>query len=238
MITDEKMIQNAGENSSKKSKQIWGVLGVAMISQVLFWGFGSPAAFLSESQNGVFFACQSVLISFATLFAIPWLAIVFLGLELPDSAGIEIGKWRFGILILGVALPFVAIGMFPGCNDAEIKDAYPWPGHWLAESWLNMAVWFFIYLFYYIAFEFFYRGFLLNALRPHIGLVAAILIQAIMSVLVHVGKPTAELIASIPAAFLFAWIALATRSIVYAIGLHWAIGILNDLYAMLHKDWI
>ena len=156
----------------------------------------------------------------------------------PAELGLQIGKWKLGLVFVAIGIPVAGALLFGGCNDSEILAAYPWAGHWLATSTINMSIWFSIYGLYYLAFEFFYRGFLLRGLEPEIGLPAAMWIQVIMSVMIHFGKPSPELIASVPAAFLFGWVALKTRSILYVVGIHWAIGIFNDLFAMHYKGWL
>jgi membrane protease YdiL (CAAX protease family) len=57
-------------------------------------------------------------------------------------------------------------------------------------------------------------------------------VQAVLCFLIHLGKPNAELIASLPASVLFGWIAWRSRSIWYGLVIHFAVGIVNDLGAM------
>jgi membrane protease YdiL (CAAX protease family) len=91
-----------------------------------------------------------------------------------------------------------------------------------------------LYLLYYTGFEFHYRGFLLLGLREHLGAAPANLLQAGLATLVHLGKPHVELVAVIPASLLFGWIALRTRSIWYAVAIHWVVGVALD-YCLLAR---
>ena len=50
-----------------------------------------------------------------------------------------------------------------------------------------------------------------------------------MATLVHLGKPLAEVMAAAPASILFAVIAVRSRSILYSLLLHLAIGLALDL---------
>ena len=85
-------------------------------------------------------------------------------------------------------------------------------------------------LLYYIAWEFFFRGFILFGLKTKFGAINAILIQTISSCLVHIGKPEGEIIGSIIVGVIFGVIVLRTRSIWYVVLLHAAIGVLTDLF--------
>jgi membrane protease YdiL (CAAX protease family) len=87
-------------------------------------------------------------------------------------------------------------------------------------------------LFYYIAWEFFFRGFLLFPLAKRFGGMNAVLIQTISSCLVHIGKPEAEIFGSIFAGIIFGVLALRTRSFWYGFALHAGIGVLTDLFIL------
>lgn len=213
------------------------IFAIALVAQVSFWYFASPGPFLRTGNLDIESACQSATIAFSCLFLFPVLAAKLSGIACVSSE-LGLGQWRNGLLILGIGVPIVCIGLFLGSGDPEIQAAYPWPGQWLASSIGNMLIWFAVYSLYYFAFEFFYRSFLLCRLEKELGLAAAMWIQVLLSVAVHFGKPTPELLASIPAGFAFGFIAWHTKSIWYVFVLHWAIGILNDVYAMYHHEWL
>ena len=224
-------------SSDPDAKHLHAIMGVALISQVCFWLFGSPGTAFHGLQFGFPVALHSVLATFVCVFVFPLITCKVVGIKL-TGLGLQLGHWKFGLIATLVAIPLAAASLYGGCNHPEILEHYPRPGIWLSESVQNMLLWFAIYGLYYFAYEFFYRGFVMRGLENEIGLTAAIWIQAIMSAMVHFGKPTPELLAAIPAGFLFAWLALKTRSILYVFLVHWAIGILNDLFTMHYKDWI
>ena len=95
------------------------------------------------------------------------------------------------------------------------KTTYPWAGEWPGRSALHFAAWGALYALYYAAFEFFYRGFMVGVLRDRWGLEAAVWTQALLSTLIHLGKPLAETLAAFPAGFLFAFLAIRTRSLLW-----------------------
>lgn len=222
--------------SAKRSK-LNSIFGIALIAQVACWTLATPGPFLRTGELSISAASYSAVIAFVCLFVFPLAATWIAGIK-PASMGMETGNWKVGSLIVVAAVPVSTLAIFLGGSDPEILNAYPWPGKWLATSVTNMAIWFCIYSLYYIAFEFFYRGFLLRTIESELGLVAAMWIQVLMSVSIHFGKPTPELLASIPAGFIFGFIAWKTKSIWYVFLVHWIIGILNDIFAMRGHGWL
>ncbi len=221
----------------ESSSQLHAIFGIALIAQVACWHFATPGPFLRTKEQSIEAASQSAVVAFVCLFMFPFAASLAFGIK-PAIAGLRLGNWRLGLAVVGIGVPIVGTGMFLGSGDPAMLVGYPWPGKWLSLSLANMLIWFSIYSLYYFAFEFFYRAFLLRGLEPKLGLASAIWIQVLMSVAIHFGKPTPELLASIPAGFILGWIAWYTRSVWYVFLLHWAIGILNDLLAIHQHGWI
>ena len=69
---------------------------------------------------------------------------------------------------------------------------------------------------------------MLRVLADHWGLEAAVWTQALLSTLIHLGKPPAETLAAFPAGFLFALLAVRTQSLLWPILLHLIIGLVTD----------
>ncbi len=133
-------------------------------------------------------------------------------------------KWLITIPLLVVPLIFLSSKM------PDVRMEYP-----LAKSLLADQSHLFIYellyvLLYYVAWEFFFRGFLLFGLKERFGDFNAILIQTVSSCLVHIDKPEGEIIGSIFIGILFGLIALRSRSIWYVFLIHVSIGVLTDLF--------
>jgi membrane protease YdiL (CAAX protease family) len=87
-------------------------------------------------------------------------------------------------------------------------------------------------LLFYVAWEAFFRGYLLFTLEAEYGAAAAILIQTMASCLVHIGHPESEILGAIPAGIVFGMIALRTRSIWPTFLLHATLGVLTDLFVL------
>jgi membrane protease YdiL (CAAX protease family) len=67
-------------------------------------------------------------------------------------------------------------------------------------------------------------------LEARLGAGAANVLQAGIGTMAHLGKPPVELLAAFPASLLFGLIALRTRSIWYALAIHWAVGLALDWF--------
>jgi membrane protease YdiL (CAAX protease family) len=77
--------------------------------------------------------------------------------------------------------------------------------------------------FYMFGWEWYHRGFLLTGLRRILPLWGAVLTQAILFTVLHLGKPWAEVASSFPGAILMALVALRYRSFLPCFLLHWLV---------------
>ncbi len=95
-------------------------------------------------------------------------------------------------------------------------------------SWV--ALWALTYLPLYIGWEFFFRGFLQFGLKKHYGVAIAILVPAILTVLMHIGKPEGESWGALVGGIYLGLLALRTRSMVYPLLFPWYSGMLNTIF--------
>ncbi len=93
------------------------------------------------------------------------------------------------------------------------------------------------YLLYFVAWEFLFRGWMLNGLLPHLGRGGAILAQTVPFALMHLGKPEAEALGSLVAGVALGVLALRTRSFWYGAVLHAAIAVVMDVLAARPYLW-
>jgi membrane protease YdiL (CAAX protease family) len=147
--------------------------------------------------------------------------------------GFGLGNAAFGFKLLLIAVPLLVVPLaFFASGMPDVKNEYPLSKALFAHHnlifWYEMAY----IVIYYIAWEFFFRGFLLFPLAERFGGINAVLIQTISSCLVHIGKPEAEIMGSIMAGIIFGVIALRTRSFWYGFVLHAGIGVLTDLFVL------
>ncbi|MFC2162466.1 type II CAAX prenyl endopeptidase Rce1 family protein [Candidatus Altiarchaeota archaeon] len=132
---------------------------------------------------------------------------------------IGLGDYRNGIkysvILLVLALPF----MYYGTRLASFREYYPL---WDAErdsvgAFLFYEVIVMGALMFYT--EFFYRGFLLKSLTGHTRY--GNLIQSVIYMYVHLGKPGLEVWWSLPAGYVFGKVDLKCDSILPSFLMHW-----------------
>jgi membrane protease YdiL (CAAX protease family) len=165
------------------------------------------------------------------LAAIPALsARLFLGEGL-RAQGVGLGDWRFGLKAVGVGIVVLTPILYFGSFDLEIQREYPLTR--LAGCATDLFIlWELSYLGYYIAWEYFFRGFNLFLLEKHWGAAPAILYQTVPSTLLHIGKPESETMAAIAGGILFGALAIRTRSMLYPLLLHWYVGACTDFFSL------
>lgn len=96
------------------------------------------------------------------------------------------------------------------------------------ERWDVFIVYELFYGLYFLAWEFFFRGWMLSGLVGSFG-AAATWIQAVPFALMHAGKPMPEALGSLPAGLFLGWIAWRSRSFLYGWIAHWGVAALLDL---------
>lgn len=244
------------EKSLVADRRFWLIV---LFVQITFYVFAMPVPQLLGYQSMI----AGIVVSFVSCLAlvgIPWLAFRFLVstdndskfLLPPESLGLTLGDRQFGWTVTMVAVPAMAIGTFVGGEDAQIQSFYPIVGAQVGQSFLAMLAWLPFMALYYVAFEVFYRGILMNPVyhsRPSAKQTGMpdrlamrwILIQTAFCCLVHIGKPNIELLACLPASIFFGWLAWRSRSIWYGVLIHFAVGIANDIGALWHSgnlNWL
>jgi len=165
---------------------------------------------------------------------VPAAIVVVIFKEPLRDYGLAIGNWRSGLPVtLFLIIVIAGIMLYPSSQLVEFRNVYPF------DKTAGDSVFTFIRfelmrgLFFYTAWEFFFRGFMLFGLRKFVGDWIAICIQTIPSCLWHIGLPTGEIFASIIAGILFGIIAIRTRSILWVFILHYLIGVFLDLFIVI-----
>jgi uncharacterized protein len=153
--------------------------------------------------------------------------------------GLGLGDWRAGLsgvgLLLGVMIPatFLAshLGAFAAQYPLAGQAAFKLKGAAGADlvDLRLFALYEASYFAYFVAWEFLFRGWLLNALLPRFGRGGAVLIQTVPFVLMHFGKPELEVLGSIPAGVALGVLALRTRSFWYGALLHGVVAVWMDV---------
>ena len=84
------------------------------------------------------------------------------------------------------------------------------------------------YALYFVAWEFFFRGYMLFGLKRVMG-PWAIFVQMLPFAVLHFGKPTLEAMSSVFGGIALGWLAYRTRSFWYGVMLHAAVAVTLDI---------
>ncbi|HLG33475.1 MAG TPA: CPBP family intramembrane glutamic endopeptidase [Bacteroidia bacterium] len=225
-------------NYNPADRHIYFLLISAPVLLTIYRYFGEAKDFnqyfpsLLQSASGEVYA---TILQFSGFFLLMFLFPVFYAKYIWKKPlkdfGMEAGDFRWGLLFALISIPVIVLPFsYAGSFQPTVQAEYPLSKTLLAHHEL-LPIYVISYsLFYYIAWEFFFRGFLLFGLAEKFGGVNAILIQTISSCLVHIDKPAVEIIGSIPVGILFGIVALRTKSFWYVFLVHAAIGISTDLF--------
>ena len=224
-------------NFNKKDIHFYVMLLSAPVLLTLYRYHGYPEYFYdyfpgqtNNPQADIYARYWQFLVFFVLMFVMPVIYIKFVMKRPLSDFGFGKGDLKYGAKWL-LIIPFVVAPLiYISSKMPDVRMEYP-----LAKIFLNdrQGLWFYelmYVVFYYVAWEFYFRGFLLFGLKERFGAVNAILIQTISSCLIHIGKPEGEIIGSIVVGILFGMIALRSRSIWYIFIIHAAIGVLTDIF--------
>lgn len=167
---------------------------------------------------------------FLLVFVIPFLIIKLIFKENWKDYGLSMGLYKKGLPLLLLIPVVITPIIYFAAKMPDVRSEYPLSKLLFEHKELILGYEIMYILLYYVAWEFFFRGFLLFGLEKKFGIWNAILIQTISSCLIHIGKPEGEIIGSIVVGILFGWLAWRTQSIWYVFALHVAIGVLTDLF--------
>ena len=135
------------------------------------------------------------------------------------------------VILFGIVLPAVIMVSF----TPVFKFHYPFPwartGGGSPIPWKMFIAWELMYAAQFLSLEFFFRGFMLSALRRSMG-AYAIFVMTIPYVMIHFGKPFAETFGSIIAGIALGTLALRTRSIFGGVLVHVTIAWAMDIAAI------
>lgn len=149
-----------------------------------------------------------------------------------SELGFTLGDWRFGLRASAVLMVVLPPLLWINAGSPAFQAEYPL-AKLAGASWLHFLGWQACYAVYYFAWEFFFRGFWQLGQRRRVGLWGALIMQASISTLLHIGKPEGETLAAVVAALGFGLLALRCRSFLYLFLLHWYVGALTDLFCLL-----
>jgi membrane protease YdiL (CAAX protease family) len=167
--------------------------------------------------------------SLAFLGILPALMIKFVFHEPLSLYGVRLGDWQFGLKAFLILTPVMVALTYPSSRIESFTAEYPlYKG--AGASPFNFMTYSFLYLVYYLGWEFFFRGYMQFGLARRLGDWNAILIQTLASCLLHIGKPDPEIYSSIIGGLVWGMVVFRTRSLLPALLLHWLLGISLDAF--------
>lgn len=167
---------------------------------------------------------------------LPWLVIRLCFKEHMRDFGWRVNDtarhWRGYLLLLSPILIFVVLVSF----GEDFVNHYPF--YELAgRSWFDLLAWELLYLSQFVFLEFFFRGFILQALRPAIG-ANAVWVMCVPYLMIHFPKLWLEATGAILFGLFLGILALQSRSIWGGVLVHAGVAVSMDLAALLRKQAI
>ncbi len=197
------------------------VLTLCGLLMILTFEFGSQKFYLDQiapsgSQLqawGWWFSVQGV-----TGFLIPVLVLVMIFRQRPSEIGLGLGNWKLAWILFAAYLPVVIIGTWVLSDGTAFQLEYP-HHRGAAASWSTFAVYHALFFVYWIGWEYLWRGFVLFGTAHTFG-VHAILVQAVPFALLHIHKPTSELVLSLLGGLILGALVWHCRSFWIAVPIH------------------
>ncbi len=220
---------NSAANETDNKPLLILLLVPVLLTCMRYYGWGDYYARLTGDFNSPYPQYYYFLASFLLLGIIPIVIWRFGFRRSLKEMGMGAGDLAYGVKLAAAGIPLMVVIAYFSAGDSEFIAEYPlYRG--LIDNRTDMIPYFILYGFYYIGWEAFFRGFMLFGLRKRFGDTAAILIQTIPSCLMHIGKPKAEIFASIVAGIAFGWFVLRCRSIWPIFLCHWCLGVSLDIF--------
>lgn len=150
--------------------------------------------------------------------------------------GLRLKGFFSHLWIYGLCLVIVVGAMILLSNQKDFLEYYPFykKAH---RSWFDLLAWESAYMLQFLALEFYFRGFVLAALRRTMG-AAAIFVMAVPYCMIHFGKPYLEAHGAIVAAVVLGSLAMQTRSIYAGFFVHVTVAGLMDYFALASRNGI
>lgn len=140
--------------------------------------------------------------------------------------------WRGYVLLISPILFFIFLVSF----RSDFLQHYPFY-KFAHRSWFDLIAWECLYLLQFVCLEFFFRGYMLNALRPAIG-ANAIWVMCVPYLMIHFPKLWLEATGAILFGLFLGILALRSRSIWGGVLVHAGIAVSMDIASLLRQNQI
>lgn len=139
------------------------------------------------------------------------------------------GTWRHAWIYVGL-MAIVGPVVFLVAQQPDFGNYYPFYKH-CSRSWFDLLAWEAMYFAQFFALEFFFRGWMIGALRGAMGS-AAIFAMSLPYCMIHYGKPYLEAHGALVAGVVLGSLSMKTRSIYGGFFLHVGVAALMDFLSL------
>ena len=205
------------------------LLQIQVGTRATYRGLGNPLG-TADPELGAWawwFGMQGI-----TGFVVPALVLLLAFRWTPRRAGLGLGDWRLAGALALAYLPLVAVGTWVLSDGAGFQAQYP---HLFSarDSWATFAVYEALFLFYWVGWEYLWRGFVLFGTAPAVGAPLAVVVQTVPFAILHADKPAAEAYLSVLGGLALGALVWRCRSFWIAVPIHAAQMLLLDLFCTL-----
>ncbi len=150
----------------------------------------------------------------------------------------SVGKWKVGLILTAACWIFMLIVLLVVFGfDEKLRNIYPVGGDQVVKNMGLFAVYQTVSLFYFLSFEYFFRGFFYFEFERKIG-DYAILIMLLPYIIHKFGKPTLEIMSAIIAGIALAIMSRWTRTFIYGALLHFLVALSADVIAVMYREGV
>ena len=233
-------IRSAAEAVKRLDKQVVFVLAIVPILVIAQESLGSrslfrenlaplvPAEWRGLAAWGWWFCMQGVV-----GFLLPVTVLLTVFRRRASEIGLGLGDWKLALVLGAVYVPAVIVGTWFLSSSPEFQAKYPHYGP-VAFDWTIFAIYELLFLFYWIGWEYLWRGFMLFGTARVFGLYA-IFIQAIPFALLHLNKPLPEALLSVAGGLALGALVWRCRSFWIAVPIHAVQMLILDLWCSLRS---
>ena len=167
-----------------------------------------------------------------TGFVVPALILLVAFRWRPAQAGLGLGDWRLASGLALAYLPLVAVGTWVLSADPAFQGQYP---HYFEAKtdWGAFLTYEALFLFYWVGWEYLWRGFVLFGTAPALGAPLAVVVQTVPFAILHAQKPPAEAYLSVLGGLALGALVWRCRSFWIAVPIHAAQMMILDLWCTL-----
>lgn len=219
-------------------RQVVFVLVVCVLMVFLQHAIGNRTFFIKEFALGFdprwrellswgwWFSVQAV-----SGFLLPAACLLLIFKRKPAEIGLGLGDWKLALLVALIYLPIVAVGTWVLSDGAAFMAKYPHCRS-AATDWTVFIIFELWFVFYWLGWEYLWRGFVLFGTAHRFGHYA-ILIQMVPFALLHTYKPMPEALLSVVGGVALGVLVWRCRSFWIAVPIHALQMMLMDLWCTL-----